>query len=119
MDFNDDRHLDVCQAIEIELKAEYEIHPELTDTLCVFGLENAIIATKKEFGFARSERVTDHPLLGGIIERCVAVGLERIGKVNALTLKDYVARIDKIKKSVIRHSEYGARSYYDFIKKYV
>lgn len=86
-------------------------------TLCVFSLENAIIATKREFGFARSERVTDHPLLGGNIERCVSVGLERIGKVNALTSKENVARIDKIKISVIRHSDYGTRSYCDFITK--
>ena len=119
MDFNDDPHLDVCQNIEVGLKAEYEAHPDLTDLLCVFGLENAVIAIKQKLGFAKNQRVSNHPLIGGIIERCVAVGVERIGLVNDLTLKEYVARIEKIKKSVILHSEYGSRSYYDFIKNYV
>jgi outer membrane receptor for monomeric catechols len=55
----------------------------------------------------------------GIISWCVAIGLERIGNVNNLTLKEYVARIEKIRKSVKRHSNYGRRGYYDFIKHYV
>lgn len=119
MDFNDDAHLDVCHNIEVGLKAEYESHPELTDRLCIFGLENAIIAIKQKFGFARNERVSNHPLLGGIVDWCVTVGMTRIGAVNDLTLKEYVARIEKIKKSVILHSAYGARGYYEFIKHYV
>jgi len=119
MDFNDDTHLDVCQNIEAGLKAEYEFHPDLTDNLCIIGLENATIAIKQKFGYAKNERVSNHPLLGGIIEWCVTVGMTRIGAVNGLTLKEYVARIDKIKKSVILHSAYGARGYYDFIKNFL
>lgn len=119
MDFNDDTHLDVCQNIEVGLKAEYESHPELTDSLCIFGLENAIIAIKQKFGYAKNEKVTNHPLLGGIIEWCVTVGMARIGVVNDLTLKEYVARIEKIKKSIILHSDYGTRGYYDFIKNFL
>lgn len=118
-DFNEDAHLDVCQHIEVGLKAEYEAHPELTDLLCIFGLENAIIAIKQKFGYAKNEKVTDRPLLGGIIEWCISVGMSRIGIVNDLTLKEYVARIEKIKKSIKLHSTYGARGYYDFIKDYV
>ena len=41
------------------------------------------------------------------------------GKVNDLTLKEYVARIDKIRRSVARHHALdGSRAYYNFIRKY-
>lgn len=43
----------------------------------------------------------------------------QIEKINDLTLKEYLAKIDKIKKSVKRHSDYGRRAYYEFIKEYV
>ena len=119
MDFNDDIHLDVCQNIEAGLKVQYELYPELTDTLCIFGLENAVIAIKQRYGYAKNEKVSNHPLIGGIIEWCVDIGIERIGHVNDLTLKEYVSVIEKIKKSVILHSDYGTRGYYDFIKDYV
>jgi len=119
MHFNDDEHLDVCQNIELGLRMQYERHPELTDTLCIFALENARVAIKKEFGYAKNERVTDMPELQGIIEWCVSIGLERIGKVNDLTLKEYVARIEKIRKSVKMHSDFGQRGYYEFIRTYV
>ena len=55
----------------------------------------------------------------GIIDWCVTVGKERINKINDLSLKEYVKRIDKIKRSVERHSDFGRRGYYDFIKDYV
>ena len=119
MNFNDDAHLDVCQSIEVGLKVEYESHAELTDKLCILGLENAIIAIKQKFGYAKNEKVSTNPLLCGVIEWCVIVGMSRIGKINDLTLKEYVVRIEKIKKSVINHSVYGRRSYYDFIKNFV
>ena len=41
------------------------------------------------------------------------------GKINDLTLKDYLNRIDKIRRSIVRHSEYGPRAYYEFIRDYV
>ena len=40
VDFGDDKHLDVCQNIEFGLKKEYEKNPNLTDTQCIFALEN-------------------------------------------------------------------------------
>ena len=119
MDFNDDEHIDVCQNIEVGLCEQYELHPELTDMKCVFALENAKVAIKKEFGYAKNERITNIEEVHGIISWCVVLGLERIEKVNDLTLKEYIARIEKIRKSVKRHSSYGQRAYYDFIKKYV
>mgnify|MGYP000532481237 CR=1 FL=1 len=119
MNFNDDEHIDVCQNIEVGLCKQYELHPELTDTQCIFALENAKVAIKKEFSYAKNERITDMEEVQGIISWCVALGLERIGNVNDLTLKEYVARIEKIRKSVKRHSNYGRRGYYDFIKHYV
>lgn len=116
---NDDKHLDVCQNIEFGLKRQYEEHAELTDSFCIFALENAKTAIRKQFGFARNERVTEHPLANGIIEWCVAVGLERINKVNNLTLAEYVARIEKIRRSVKLHSDYGNRGYYEFVRNFV
>jgi hypothetical protein len=119
MDLEDDEHLDVCQNIEAGLKQVYERHAGLTDAICLFALENAKIAIRKHCGFARNEKVTDHPLAKDIVEWCVAVGVQRIGKVNNLTLPEYIARIEKIRRSVKRHSEYGSRGYYEFIRDFV
>jgi hypothetical protein len=119
MDFNDDEHIDVCQNIEVGLRQQYEKHPELTDAQCLLALDNAKIAIKKEFGYAKNERVTNMEQAQGIISWCVSIGLERIEKVNNLTLKEYIERIEKISKSVKRHSKYGTRGYFEFIKKYV
>jgi uncharacterized membrane protein len=118
-DYNNDEHLDVCQDIEVGLKREYEEWPALTDAQCVFALDNAKIAIKKEFGFAKNERVSQMAEIQGIINWCVRVGTTRIGQVNDLTLKEYVARIDKVRKSVKRHSTFGRRGYYEFIQQYV
>ena len=119
MVFNDDKYLEVCQNIEVGLKAQYEINPDLTDSICVFALENAKVAIKKEFGFAKNEKVTDMKTAQGIIEWCVAIGLERIDKGNDLTLKEYLAQLERIRKSVVKHSKSGTRGYFQFIKKYV
>ncbi len=119
MDFNDDAHLDVCREIEVRLKAAYQMHPELTDELCIFGLENAVIAVKQHAGYAKNEQVSTHPLIAGIIESCVELGDSRIGKINDLSMKEYVIRIAKIKRSILRHSAHGVRAYYEFIKNYV
>ena len=119
VDIEDDKHLDVCQTIEVGLKQQYERHVDLTDSLSIFALENARTAIRKHFGYAKNEKVTDHPLAKGIVEWCVAVGIERIGKVNNLTLPEYIARIEKIKRSVKLHSDYGARGYYEFIRNFV
>lgn len=118
-DFNDDEHLDVCQNIEFGLKRQYEDHAGLTDAICVFALDGAKIAIRKQCGFAKNEKVTDHLLAKGIIDWCVAIGVERIGKVGDLTLAEYVTQIEKIKRSVIRHSTDGARGYYEFIRNFV
>ena len=120
MDFNDDKHLDVCQNIEAGLRVQYELHPELTDKKCIFALNSAKVAIKKEFGYAKNEEVIVLDYTQGIIDWCVDTGLERIEKVNNLTLKEYIARIEKIRKSVELHSSLGGpREYYEFIKRYV
>jgi hypothetical protein len=116
MDFSDDKHLDVCQNIEAGLKHEYDCNPKLTDTLCIFALENAKIAVKQQFGYAQNESVSKHNEVQGVINWCVTIALERIDKVNGLTLKEYLARIEKIRRSVQLHSGGGSRSYYEFIR---
>ncbi len=119
MDFNDDDHIDVCQNIEFGLKEQYEQNLAITDSMCIFALDNAKIAIKKKFGFAKNEKVTTMEEIQGIINWCVSLGLERIEKVNDLSLKEYIGRIEKIRKPVKRHSKYGVRGYYEFIKDYV
>ncbi|VAW29630.1 hypothetical protein MNBD_BACTEROID06-1084 [hydrothermal vent metagenome] len=47
------------------------------------------------------------------------MGLERINNVNSLTLKEYTKRLEKVCKSVKRHSKFGVRAYYEFVRNYV
>ena len=119
MNTDPDKHLDVCQNIEAGLKHLYDVDPRLTDTMCVFALENAKIAVKQRFGFAANEHVTNRADLRGVIDWCVQIGEERIGKVDDLTLKEYVGLIEKIRRSVVLHSEDGRRGYYEFIKSFL
>lgn len=118
-DLTDDQHLDVCQNIEVGLKLEYERRPSLTDELCIFALENAKIAVKKSLGFAKNERVSDMEEIQGIIAWCMEVGQARIDKVNDLTSKEYLARIEKVRKSVKRHVGSDKRAYYKFIRQFM
>ncbi len=118
MGFEDDEYLDVCQNIEFGLVKQYEHHPDLTDTICIFALEQAKVAIKKQFGFACNEKVTDLEQARGIIDWCVVVGLERVKDNQDLSLKEYVKRIEKIRKSVSRHSRFGSRGYYEFTRKF-
>ena len=119
MSVKNEMHFDVLQNIEAGLKLQYELHPDLTDSLCVLALENAVIAIKKEFGYAKNEAVLQHPLTTGIIDWCTEIGLRRINEADNLSLKEYTAAINQVKKSVVRHSAYGTRGYYNFIQNYV
>jgi hypothetical protein len=119
MSLNDDKHIDVLQNIEIGIKLEYERNPRLTDSTCILALDSAKTAIKQRFGFAQNESVIKAEDAQGIIAWCVEVGLDRIGKASDLTLKEYVACLEKIKRSVDRHAGAGRRSYYEFIKDYV
>ena len=47
----------------------------------------------------KPRRFRSNPFIGGIIDRCVDIGIVRIG--DPLTLKEYVARIETVNKSVI------------------
>ena len=118
-DFNDDEYIDVCQNIEAGLRLEYEKWPSLSDAQCAFALDNAKTAIKKEYGFAKNERVASTEETQGIIQWCVLIGKERIDATDDFSLKEYLARIDKIRKSVVRHSAFGRRGYYEFIREYV
>lgn len=119
IDFNEDKHIDVCQNIELGLRREYDENPELTDTKCMFALDAAKVVIKQEFGFAKNQRVNRITGTEGIIDWCVDVGCARIDQANDLTLKEYIARLEKIKRSVKRHSAAGPRGYYEFIRHYV
>ncbi|MFO8146283.1 MAG: hypothetical protein R6U03_02725 [Gillisia sp.] len=51
----------------------------------------------------------------------IEVGLKKEydNNPNDLSLKEYVKRIDKVKRSVERHAKYGKRGYYEFIKNFL
>ncbi len=118
MDFADDPNLDVCQNIEYGLAEQYRENSKLTDAMCIFALEQAKIAVKQQHGFAKNEKVSDAPDAQGIIAWCVQIGEERIGQINDLTLKEYIASIEKIRASVERHSR-GGGSYFEFISRFM
>jgi hypothetical protein len=113
------KYIDVLQNIEIGLKNQYEQHAKLKDTTCIYALDAGKIAVKQNYGFAKNEKVTREPLTEGIIDWCVLIGIEQIGKENGPTLKEYINLVEEVKRSVIRHSKFGPSAYYEFIKKYV
>lgn len=116
---NSETELTLCNFIETDLSAIYEADPELTDGICIIALDNAIIALKQHYGFARNETVLQRPLIDLIVTSIVDIGVECIETMDDVVLKDFVAVVTKIRKSVQRHSAFGPRAYYDFVKKYV
>ncbi len=60
MDFNGDKHLDVCQNLEVGLKRQYELNADLTHTLCIFALDGTKTAIRKHFGYAEYEKAARH-----------------------------------------------------------
>ena len=119
MNFNDDKYLDVCQNVEAGLKNQYERHPELTDQTCSYALERAKVAVKQRFGFGMNESSRVGPELQGIVDWCVLVAGERVNESTGPTLKEFLARVDKVNRSVRRHAQDGSRSYYAFIREFL
>ncbi|NHZ81575.1 hypothetical protein F2P44_20175 [Massilia sp. CCM 8695] len=113
------RERSLCQAIETGLIAQYRMQPDMTDGLCIVALDNAIVALKQKFGFARNETVLSRPAIDGIVAHVVELGVKHIGNQDGLTMKDYIAVINTIRKSVIRHSACGPHAYFNFVKDYV
>ena len=95
------------------------LHETRDQNQCGFGTDSRFRFPDSPFGFAKNESVTGAQDAQGIIEWCVIVGMERIGKVNDLTLKEYVARLEKIKGSVANHASSGNRDYYEFIRNFM
>lgn len=119
MNFEDDPFLYVCERIERELCAEYELNAALTDTKCIFALDRAKIAVKQAYGFAKNENPAVDPSLQGITTRMVALARAVVDESNGPTLRDFTARIDKIARTVRRHSHDGNRAYFEFVRDYL
>jgi hypothetical protein len=119
MSFNDDKFLDVCQNIEAGLKVEYERNHDLTDEKCAYALERAKIAVKQHFGYGKNESSQVSPELQGIVTWCVQIAGERVNDTTGPTLKEFLARMDKVGRSVRRHAKDGSRSYYSFIREFL
>ena len=111
MNFNDDKYLDVCQNLEAGLTVEYERNGALTDEMCAYALERAKTAVKQRFGFGANESSSVSPELQGIVDWCVTLAGERVNESTGPTLKEFLARIDKVTRSVRRHAHDGSRSY--------
>jgi hypothetical protein len=117
-----DISLDVLQNIEQGLVAVYRSDAGLTDGRVMLSLGKAKAAIKQRFGYGKGLDVRpDSPAEAAIIERMVAIGMERIGTGTgeAMTLDAYVKCLDKVARSVDTHRAYGIRGYYEFIKDYV
>ena len=119
MNSNDDKYLDVCQNIESGLKVAYERDLSLTDERCAYALDRAKVAVKQRFGYAASESCSVSAELQGIVDWCVAIASERVNESTGPTLKEFVARIDKVARSVRGHSKDGHRRYYLFVKDFL
>jgi hypothetical protein len=119
MSFNDDKYLDVCQNIEAGLKVEYERNGGLTDERCSYALERAKTAVKQRFGYGANESSSVSPELEGIVAWCVAVAAERVNESTGPTLKEFLALMDKVNRSIRRHARDGNRSYYAFIREFL
>lgn len=116
MALDDDLFLDVCESIERELIQEYRSNPRLTDVRCAYALNRSKIAVKQAFGYSANESARVDSDLSGIQERCVYVARQYVNKPDGPTLKEFLARMEKISRSVLWHSQDGARSYFDFIQ---
>ena len=119
MNPSNDKYLDVCQNIELGLKAAYERDLGLTDERCAYALDRAKVAVKQRFGYAANESCSVSADLQGIVDWCVAVASERVNVSTGPTLKEFVARIDKVARSVRGHSKDGSRSYYLFVRDFL
>jgi hypothetical protein len=82
-------------------------------------LDKAKIAVKQRFGYAANESSSVSPDLQGVIDWCVTVANARVNESSGPTLKEFLARIDKVTRSVRRHAKDGSRSYYSFIKDFL
>ena len=119
MSFNDDKYLDVCQNLEAGLKIEYERNGSLTDARCAYALERAKIAVKQRFGFGKNESSSVSADLQGVVDWCVSVAHQRVNETTGPSLKEFLARLDKVTRSVRRHAHDGSRGYYSFIKEFL
>ena len=96
-----------------------ERNSRLTDEICSYALERAKVAVKQRFGFAANEPSSVSPELQGIVDWCVLVAAERVNESTGPTLKEFLARMDKVNRSIRRHSRDGNRSYYEFIRAFL
>ena len=118
MKFEDDLFLHVCESIERELVQEYMENLGLTDARCAYALDRSKIAVKQAFGYAANESAQVDPDLRGIQNRCVSVARQYVDKPGGPTLKEFLAKIEKVRRSVRMHSQDGARGYFEFIQNF-
>lgn len=109
-----DPYLPILHDLEKGLVDIYNQNPDLSDAAVAFALDVGKIATKQQYGFAKSQNGTAGPEHQAIVLHVVAVGAKHIGK--NLTLDTYVKCIDQVRRSVERHRSYGVRGYYEFIR---
>jgi hypothetical protein len=118
----EDIYLDVLQNIEQGLVKAYRSDQGLTDgpVMLSLGKGKAKAAIKQRFGYGKGLNIQpDSSAEAAIIDGMVAIGMERIGTGDTMTLDAFVKCIDKVARSVDTHRSHGIRGYFDFVKGYV
>jgi len=119
MALTEQKTLFICQNIEFGLKQEYEKNPELSDSACARALDCAKISCKHQFGFAKNESVSVTDEMQGIVMLCIAISIKQVKELESLTLKEYISCIEKVRRSVLLHSQDGKRGYYEFVRRFL
>ena len=66
-----------------------------------------------------NESIAVGPELQGIVDWCVQVAGDRVNDATGPTLKEFLTRMDKVGRSVKRHSSDGRRAYYLFVRDFL
>ena len=109
----------MLKELESALVDEYRGNSQLQDLKVAMALDHAKVALKQEFGFAKKETVSDEWLIQGIIEKVKVIGCKWIADHEDIDVRCVVSLVDKVKRSVNRHSSHGLRGYYEFVKNFV
>ena len=119
MTLTEQKTLFICQNIEFGLKQEYEKNSELSDLVCARALDYAKISCKHHFGFAKNESAPATEEMKGIVMLCIAISIKQVKELETLTLKEFISCIEKVRRSVLLHSQDGKRGYYEFVRRFL
>ena len=115
----EENELAMLQGIESALVVEYDKNQDLTDLKVAHAVDHAKIAVKQMYGFAKKETVSDAEDIQGIILSCKEVGKKWIDENEEIDSREFCRLLDKVKRSIEKHSTQGLRGYYEFVREFV